>query len=191
MIKARHANKRSVLVILLLLALLCLLGAQYLALSGRRARTEAQLGYVAAAAREFDVPAAMVLSVIRVESDFRPNAVSSAGACGLMQLMPETFADLQTLFFHEALQERDVFDPAVNIRYGTCYLSYLFEKFGCWETALAAYNAGEGRVAAWLRDPALAQNGRLKRIPFAETADYVEEVLSLLPRYERLYRNMF
>ena len=110
----------------------------------RRERTVLPLVY--AAAEEFDAPVAMILAVIRAESDFRADALSSAGAQGLMQLMPETFS-----WLCEELKEPhhadEILTPATNIRFGTYYLSYLFEKFGTWRTTLAAYNAGEGRVS--------------------------------------------
>ncbi|MBR6727039.1 MAG: lytic transglycosylase domain-containing protein [Clostridia bacterium] len=131
----------------------------------------------------FDVPLAMVLAVMRTESDFRPDAVSRAGACGLMQLMPETFAFLQKEKFNEALPDNAIFDPAVNIRYGTYYLSYLYTRFDSWQIALAAYNAGEGRVAEWLKEDAA-----LSHIPFPETAHYVESTLKAFAAYRDKYQ---
>ena len=145
-------------------------------------RERAVLAFVRAAAAEFDVPDAMILAVIRAESDFYPHAVSDAGACGLMQLMPQTHswicAQLEDMFSQDG-----IFDPATNIRYGTYYLSYLYEKFGSWRVALAAYNAGEGRVTEWLADPSLASGGTLRRIPYPETAAYVEKTLRYYTDY--------
>lgn len=138
---------------------------------------------------EFSVPLPMILSVMETESDFRPEAVSDAGACGLMQIMPSTFTFLQDEQFHEDLPDNAIFDPTVNIRYGTYYLSYLYDKFGDWPPALAAYNAGEGRVQDWLKDPALSPNGRLETIPFPETAAYVRQVLNAFSAYSEKYPN--
>ena len=124
----------------------------------------------------------MILAVIRTESNFRPNAVSDAGAKGLMQLMPQTF-----LWLCEELQEphsmEKITDPETNVRFGTYYLSYLYEKFGSWRVALAAYNAGEGRVGEWLADPALTADGTLRRIPYPETAAYVKKTLEYYTDY--------
>ena len=145
-------------------------------------RERAVMPLIKSAAEEFGVPAAMILAVIRTESDFYPSAVSDAGAKGLMQLMPETFSWLCARL-GEAQPPSEIFDPATNIRYGTYYLSYLHEKFGSWRVALAAYNAGEGRVCEWLADPALASGGTLRRIPFPETAAYVEKTLRYYTDY--------
>ncbi|MBE6629238.1 MAG: lytic transglycosylase domain-containing protein [Ruminococcaceae bacterium] len=146
-------------------------------------RERAVLAHVASAAAEFDVPPAMVLAVIRAESEFRPDAVSKAGARGLMQLMPDTFSWLCEQHLKEAHAPQQIDDPAINIRYGTYYLSYLYQQFGSWRVALAAYNAGEGRVTEWLADPALAKGGTLRRIPFPETAAYVKQTLEYYAEY--------
>ncbi len=137
---------------------------------------------VSAAAEEFDVPAAMILALIRAESDFRADALSRAGAMGLTQLMPDTFAWL-CVELAEPHAADEITDPETNIRFGTYYLSYLFKKFGSWRVALAAYNAGEGRVAEWLSDPALALGGTLRRIPYPETAAYVKKALEYYVYY--------
>ena len=154
--------------------------------ASQKRRERAILPLVSAAAEEFDVPMAMILSVIRTESDFHPDAVSRAGALGLMQLMPQTFA-----WLCEELQEpydpKSITDPAVNIRFGTYYLFYLREKFGSWRVALAAYNAGEGRVSEWLADPTINLNGTLRRIPYPETAAYVKKTLEYYVDYLKSY----
>ena len=128
------------------------------------------------------MPRAMILAVIRTESDFYPDATSSVGARGLMQLMPDTFLwiceDL-----HEPRPAQEITDPETNIRAGSYYLAYLFQKFSSWRVALAAYNAGEGRVHEWLTDPALSSGGTLRRIPFPETAAYVKKALEFYVDY--------
>ena len=80
---------------------------------------------------------ALLYAVINVESAFDPNAVSSAGAMGLMQLMPATA---------KRFDVSDPFDPAANVNAGARYLRLLIKKFGTIHLALAAYHAGEGRV---------------------------------------------
>ena len=186
----RASGERSIVTVLLAflcLALLALFLAQSTANARREKREDLYVQTALSAAADFNVPPSLVLAVIRTESDFRPNAVSEAGACGLMQLMPETFSFLQESAFDEQLDDNAIFDPAVNIRYGTYYLSYLFAKFGNWFTALAAYNAGEGRVAEWLTDAELAPGGRLKSIPFPETAEYVQSALTHYSAYREKY----
>ena len=116
----------------------CLWGS----ITGRDQRERVYLITVCDAAREFNVPASLVLAVIRTESDFRKNACSDAGAIGLMQLMPQTFSYLGTEKLKEFPTSEQIWDPTLNIRYGTYYLAYLYDRFGSWNTALAAYNAG-------------------------------------------------
>ena len=169
----------------LCLCLILLFFAQQAALRARRER--AYLPTVSAAAAEYHVPAAMILAVIDTESDFRPDAVSSAGAVGLMQIMPETFAWMMEENMIGPVANDALFDPETNIRCGACYLAYLFERFGAWPEALAAYNAGEGRVSEWLRDETLSRDGTLTRIPFPETAAYVENTLAAFDRYLEKY----
>ncbi|MBQ3483711.1 MAG: lytic transglycosylase domain-containing protein [Clostridia bacterium] len=156
----------------------------------RRARMEREYFDLACtAALEYGVPAGLVLAVIRTESDFRADAVSPAGAKGLMQLMPETFAFLRDEKFSEALCDAAILDPAVNIRYGTYYLSYLFARFGSWSVALAAYNAGESRVAEWLESRAYSADGKtLLVIPFPETDAYVSDTLKRYREYTEKYQ---
>ena len=125
----------------------------------------------------------MILAVIRAESSFDPNAVSRVGAKGLMQLMPDTFSWLCKEALNEPHNAQKIEDPATNVRYGTYYLSYLYEKFGSWRVALAAYNAGEGRAKEWLNDPTLTLDGTLRRIPFPETAAYVKKTLNFYVDY--------
>ena len=141
-------------------------------------------------AKEYNIPEYVIYAVIKVESDFDPNARSSAGACGLMQMMPETFLWLTgSSHLDEGLTADALFDPEVSIRYGSYYLLYLYRKFGYnWDTAFAAYNAGEGNVAKWLKDSEYSDgNGNLTNIPFPETKSYVKKVNSAIDTYKKLY----
>ena len=183
-------GKRGILTaaaVLLALSAVCLFLAQCSTQMGRRRREAQYLDCARRNAAEFHVPFPLVLAVIRTESDFYPDAVSPVGAMGLMQLMPETFAFLREEKLPADLPDSAVFDPEVNIRYGTFYLAYLHGRFGDWPTALAAYNAGEGRVTDWLEDPDLSENGVLKSIPFEETEQYVEKTLSYYEFYCEKY----
>lgn len=141
-------------------------------------------------AERYDVPEDLLLAVIKVESDFDTHAESSVGARGLMQMMPATFEWLTgEEHLGEHLSAHQLYDPEVSIRYGTYYLRYLYQKFDCnWETALAAYNGGEGNVAKWLNDREYSDaHGNLTYIPFKETRGYVQKVKDAREMYQNLY----
>lgn len=144
--------------------------------------------YVETYAAEYGLPPSLLYAVIRTESDFNPEAVSSAGAVGLMQLTEDTFSWAQYRSGVEELPQEQRFDPETSIHYGSCVLALLEEMYGVRETALAAYNAGMGNVNRWLTDEAYSDDGRtLKEIPYPETRHYVEKVLKAQEMYQRLY----
>ncbi len=118
---------------------------------------------IEAAAAKHDLAPALVKAVIHAESGFRPNAVSNAGAQGLMQLMPGTSASLSIA---------DAFDPEANIEGGARYLREQIDRFGDLNLALAAYNAGPAAVARYRGVP-----------PFEETRNYINRVLTYRESY--------
>jgi len=136
----------------------------------QRARVRARpfLGTVRTTAQRYEVDPALILAVIAAESDFEPRAVSPKGAIGLMQLMPHTGA-----IFGASLG--DLFDPGSNILAGTRFLAECLEQFADERLALAAYNAGPGRVVRHQGIP-----------PFDETRRYVAKVLHLRQYYRVL-----
>lgn len=142
--------------------------------------------YVEQSAAEFGVPEELVYAVILRESGFRPDAVSSAGAKGLMQMRDVSFEEMRGRM--GLTGEGDIFDPEQNIRCGTYCLSYLYRYFGNWETALAAYNAGIGNVQDWLRDSRYSADGKtLTDVPFPQTAAYIRNVTRAQRAYAALY----
>lgn len=143
---------------------------------------------VAACAEKYDIPEQVIYAVIKIESDFKPDAVSRAGAVGLMQLMPSTFRWLTDDITGECLPDHMISDPDVNIRHGSRYLAMLYSQYGNWQTALAAYNAGTGRVNKWLADAQYTDgNGHLTLIPYEETRNYVRLISEAIKMYEKLY----
>lgn len=144
---------------------------------------------VCAMAQEYDVPPSLVFAVIHTESHFRPDAVSTAGAVGLMQVTENTldWAVMRT-GGDATLTVNDLADPEVNIRFGTCVLALLGGMFEDEDTVLAAYNAGMGNVREWLSDSRYSADGvTLCAIPFEETDRYVEKVRDAQKMYQKLY----
>lgn len=138
---------------------------------------------VEALSSEYGVPAPLIFAVVKAESGFQPEARSHAGACGLMQLMPATYCEIAERL-GEPCDETMIFDPEQNLRYGVYYLAYLYHYFGDYYTALAAYNAGIGRVSGWVADSRYSDDGvTLHSIPIAETETYVQRIRD----YEQTY----
>ena len=136
---------------------------------------------------EFGLPENLVYAICFQESRFDPQAVSSAGACGLMQLMPDTCRWIAQKL-GETPQEQDIFDPEINLRFGCWYLSYLRERFGDDVTVvLAAYNAGPNKVEEWLKNETYVSDGKLITVPYPETEHYVKRILLLEKLYGWLY----
>jgi len=130
----------------------------------------------------------LMMALIRTESSFNPQAVSSAGARGLTQIMPDTFDWLQTRTGSNLPQEA-LFEPEISIRYGVLFMDILLAEFGVTETALAAYHAGRGQVNRWLRDPETSPDGRtIEHIPTPQTRHYVYKVMNAYARYQRILR---
>lgn len=142
--------------------------------------------YVRSAAQEFQVEEAVIYAVIYCESNFKADAVSSAGARGLMQMMPATFDEMQG-YLGECYDADALFEPQISIRYGTYYLSRLYRYFEDWEIAFAAYNAGPTAVSKWLKNDEYCQDGKLIQIPYSETAHYVKKVTGMVEKYKEYY----
>jgi soluble lytic murein transglycosylase len=129
-----------------------------------------------------------VLSVIRTESAFQAEVVSSSNARGLMQILPSTAIRIAGLEGDEAPREEDLFDPELNIRYGTAYLASLVKAFGSQPIALAAYNGGPFNVKAYMEAlPGRPLDLFIETLPFAESSSYVMRVAESLALYEAAY----
>jgi soluble lytic murein transglycosylase len=141
-------------------------------------------------AEDKNLDPALTAGVIYVESRFR-DQTSHAGAKGLMQIMPSTADYIARKSGGTEFVQGDLATPQINISYGSWYLRYLLDHYhGNTILALAAYNAGEGKVDEWWR--AAADRGERFRvadhIPFPETRHYVEKVLTARRDYRREYR---
>ena len=125
-------------------------------------------------AENYRLDPALVAAVIYQESKFRPNARSPQGAVGLMQLLPETAQGIAARTGGSRFEVDDLYDPELNVRYGSWYLRHLLDKYGSEEQALAAYNGGQGNLD--------------RGIVHSETRHYVENVLQIRDIYEQAYR---
>jgi soluble lytic murein transglycosylase len=142
-------------------------------------------------AQTFKIDPYLVLSVMRQESVFHATALSPAGARGVMQIMPATAEELVSQLRLPNFTLDHLYDPAVSIALGTQYLASLLQRYqGNLVLALAAYNAGIGRVSRWLEQwPALPMDEFIEYIPIEETRFYVKYVLRNLMLYDRLYKS--
>lgn len=145
--------------------------------------------YVEKYSADFGIDKNLLYAVIKTESSFKPDAVSSADAVGLTQITPETFEWLKTKLGEED-KNLTLTDPETSVKYGAFFLGYLLDEFGNTDTAIAAYHAGRGRVNEWLEDKNLSPDGiTLSEIPIDETAHYVKKVNKALNVYNNLYFN--
>ncbi len=124
-------------------------------------------------ARNYHLDPALLAAVIYQESKFDADARSRSGAIGLMQLLPSTAKGIALRTGGDRFRIRDLYDPEINVRYGSWYLRHLLNKYGDVERALAAYNGGQGNVDRGIRYP--------------ETEAYVDHVLELRDVYRRAY----
>jgi peptidoglycan lytic transglycosylase len=130
----------------------------------------------------------LVASLIRQESAFNPNAVSNKNAVGLMQLLPKVGKGVAKQEKIKHFSPAQLFTPSMNLQLGTRYFRSMVDKFGAFEYALAAYNAGSDRVQDWqgygkYRDV----QEFVESIPFTETREYVQAIMRNANLYRQLY----
>ena len=171
---------------LALVGLLALLGLTFATLQTAKPGWWERLWYplryeqiVRGHARNYHLDAALLAAVIYQESKFRADVRSDSGAIGLMQLLPATAEGIAVHTGGTRFRTADLYDPEINVRYGSWYLRHLLEKYADERTALAAYNAGQDNVDRWI-----ANGGGIR---FAETRAYVDRVEELKGIYHRAY----
>lgn len=145
---------------------------------------------IPASAKTGGVEKPMVYAIARQESAFNPEAISSAGARGLLQLMPATAKQTAKKAGLPFSQGRLTSDPGYNATLGAAHLGELYGNFeGSYVMTFAAYNAGSSRVKAWVeaygdpRDPKVDVVNWIERIPFSETRNYVQRIMENLQVY--------
>ena len=138
--------------------------------------------------KDYDLDKMLVYSIINVESSFNTNAVSPKGAIGLMQILPST---AQFISVKLNVKNYDLKDPRTNIRFGCYYVRYLLNKYSQRDTAVCAYNAGEGKVNEWLKNANYSKDGKtLYHVPYKETREYLEKINKNYKRYTFLYNKI-
>ncbi len=146
----------------------------------------------ATAAQEHAVDAALLFGIARQESRFAPDIVSSAGAVGLMQLMPPTARWVAKQLNRPDFRPSEISDVAINTQFGAYYFKYWFDRLDRLPAlAAAAYNAGPGRAQAWRAGAPLEGAVWVETIPFNETRDYVKKVLANAMVYARALDQTF
>ena len=135
--------------------------------------------YVRVHAHDHDLDPALLAAVIYQESKFRPTVESPSGAIGLMQLTPATAQGIATRTGGHRFVTSDLYNPEINIRYGSWYLANLFRKYHSEKLVLAAYNAGQGNVDRWQSEGV--------GIQFPETVAYVDRVEKLKKIYAKAW----
>lgn len=133
-------------------------------------------------AEEFSLEPELLAAVIYVESRFDKYSISSRGAVGLMQLMPATAVWIAEELGYEDFTLKDLDNPDLNIKFGSWYIAYLYQKFDKdLVKTIAAYNAGESNVRKWLAD---GWDADLEEsLPFSETDNFVRRVISTKDYY--------
>lgn len=145
--------------------------------------------YVYKYAQEYEVDPIMVFSIIKAESNFNPNVVSSSNAIGLMQLMDTTAEEIAKKLEINFEKGMSLYNPELNIMLGTKYFSNLMKEYNNnYLLALTAYNAGIGNVKKWIEQGIIKEDGSdIENIPFKETNNYVRKIVRDYKIYTELY----
>ena len=188
MSKNRNVNKFKLISLLLILSVIfIIIIVNAVKLGVQTVYPRQYVNLVEENAKSFKIDESLLYALIKTESGFDKNAVSSVGAKGLTQITPDTFSWLQTKTGEE-YEEDALFEPEISIYYGAYFLDMLLEEFGNTETALAAYHAGRGKVNEWLSDPRISPDGVvLENIPYEDTAGYVKRVVRNYKKYKEIY----
>jgi soluble lytic murein transglycosylase len=185
-VRRRTLGTLAALALIVLIAVLIVSGVNHAVSKLGLPLTNASTIRKQAAAKRLDP--ALIAGVIYAESKFEPRE-SSAGAEGLMQILPETAYFIAHLSGGSAFTASDLATPSINVAYGSYYLRYLLDHYdGNEMLAVAAYNAGLANVDRWVT-AAKAKGGELTvaTIPFPETRAYVERVQSAQREYRSAY----
>ncbi|MCD7732696.1 MAG: lytic transglycosylase domain-containing protein [Oscillospiraceae bacterium] len=136
---------------------------------------------------EFGIDEAFVFAVIKTESNFDPSAVSDAGAIGLMQIIEDSFDWVSSKLGESDLTYEDMFTPEYSIMYGSYMLAFLYDRYGSYELAAAAYHSGIGEVDGWIEDGIVSlENPDIADFEGSNTRHYVRKIMKAYTRYSEI-----
>lgn len=146
--------------------------------------------YVYKYSEEYGVDPLLIFAIIKAESNFNPNVVSSSQAIGLMQLMDTTAEELARKLDVPFTKKSSLYNPELNIRLGTKYFSDLLKEYNQNTLlALTAYNAGKGTLKRWMDQGTINEDGsNIENIPYKETNNYVRKIVRDYKIYQELYK---
>ncbi|CAM3882039.1 lytic transglycosylase domain-containing protein [Cohnella lubricantis] len=187
---AKSKRRRVVLLLLIIIVGLLFIQSEWL---GRTIYPIYYKEEIKQSAELYELDPLLIASIIRVESNYKPRAVSPKGAIGIMQLMPDT---AEWILSHDNFGSISLDDigrqPEAGIRIGTWYMKDLLRQFdGNLVVSLAAYNAGPGKVRQWLKDR--TWDGKAESvadIPYGETRQYVQKVLHYYNKYKEVHKDL-
>lgn len=136
---------------------------------------------------KYDIDEEWVYALIKAESNFKKDSISSSGAIGLMQLMENTATEVAD---DVGITDIDLTEAETNIELGTKYFTDLLEYYnGNFYLAITAYNAGIGTVRRWITEGIIKEDGSdIENIPYKETNNYVRKILKNYSIYKELYK---
>ncbi len=136
---------------------------------------------------EFGIDKAFVFAVIKTESNFDPSAVSDAGAIGLMQIIEDSFDWVSSKLGEDELTYEDMFTPEYSIMYGCYMLAFLYDRYGSYELAAAAYHSGIGEVDSWIEDGIVSlDNPDIADFEGSNTRHYVRKIMKAYDKYTEI-----
>lgn len=168
---------KRLFIFLLILAIIIVIGVYFMIYFSVNERHEPYMDLIMKYSEEYRLEPELVTAIIKTESDFEPEVVSHADAVGLMQLIPDTGEWVANRLGDEDYKVEDLTDPETNIRYGTYYFKYLFDRYKSVDYAVMAYNAGFGNVDLWIEEDILTgDTSDYLDVPIGETRHYIRKV---------------
>jgi len=137
----------------------------------------------------YEIDENLIYAIIKTESNFDERATSKANAKGLMQIVDDTAIEISNKIGIDNFNTNMIYEPEINIEFGTYYIKELYNKYQNKTIAIIAYNAGQGNVDKWIEEGIITLDNNLEEIPYKETSTYWKKVLREYNVYNKLYKN--